>query len=85
VPQIVVMGEDILAKRIKDIGKDNDIPIIENVPLARALYAQGEAGAPIPRQLFRAVAEILRAVRQIQQQAQTKTQADDEPDMPSAF
>lgn len=85
VPQIMAMGEDLLAKRIKDIAKENDIPVIENVPLARALYAQGEAGNPIPRPLFRAVAEILRAVRQLQQQAQTNTNDQKEDDMPSAY
>lgn len=84
VPQIMAMGEDILAKRIKDIAKDNDIPIVENVPLARALYSQGEAGGPIPRTLFRAVAEVLRAVRQIERDARGEQQPPSEDDMPSA-
>lgn len=76
VPQITAKGEDILAKRIKALAKEFDIPVIENVPLARALYAQGEAGGPIPRQLFRAVAEILRAVRQIQREARGEHESD---------
>jgi type III secretion protein U len=83
VPQILAMGEDLLAKRIKEIAKENDIPVLENVPLARALFSQGEAGAPIPRSLFRAVAEVLRAVRQIQREASGAQ--DDDKDVPSAF
>jgi len=69
VPQIMAMGTDLSAKRIKEIAKLAHVPVMENVPLARALFAQGEIGGPIPRHLFKAVAEVLRAVKQIQREA----------------
>lgn len=57
-PQIVAKGADHLAFRIREIGREHKIPIIENKPLARTLYKQ-EVGEQIPEELFTAVAEIL--------------------------
>ena len=58
-PVLVAKGVDLLALRIKDIAKDNGVPIVENKPLARSLYNTVEVGEPIPQKLFKAVAEIL--------------------------
>lgn len=58
-PQIVGKGQDHLAMRIREIAKENDIPIVENVPLARALYKTVKVGEGVPRSLYKAVAEIL--------------------------
>ncbi len=61
-PVIVARGVDHLALQIKAAAMRVDIPIIENRALARALYAQGRAGAAIPRELYGPVAQLLAAV-----------------------
>jgi len=57
-PQVVAKGADHLAMRIREIAREHDVPLIENVPVARALHKL-EIGAPVPEELFKAVAEIL--------------------------
>ncbi len=57
-PQVVAKGADFLAERIKEIAEEHRIPIVENPPLARALY-QVEVGEYIPAELYQAVAEVL--------------------------
>ncbi len=57
-PKIVAKGIDFLAMKIKDIAKDNDIPIIENPALARALYDQIEIDQEIPNEFYKAIADI---------------------------
>ena len=61
-PRVVAKGEDYLAKRIRDVAGENGVPIIENKPLARALYATVEIDEVIPPELYQAVAEILAVV-----------------------
>lgn len=58
-PTVVAKGLDVLAARIKQIARKHDIPIMENKPLAQALYKGVEIGDPIPAALYHAVAEIL--------------------------
>ncbi|WP_018660077.1 flagellar biosynthesis protein FlhB [Heyndrickxia acidiproducens] len=58
-PLVIAKGADYLAQKIKEIARENDIVMMENRPLARALYAQVEVGDVIPEQFFKAVAEIL--------------------------
>lgn len=58
-PRVVGKGKNYLALRIREIAQQNMIPIVENQPLARALYADCEVGQDIPVQLYRAVAEVL--------------------------
>lgn len=58
-PIIVAMGADLIAKRIKEIANEHSVPIVENKPLARAMYAQAEVGDEVPQDLWTAVAEIL--------------------------
>ena len=58
-PMVVAKGKNYLALRIKQKAIENQVPIIENPPLAQALYASAEVGQEIPPQLYRAVAEIL--------------------------
>ena len=48
-----------VAEQIKQIADDNDIPIIENPPLARSLFKQVEIGHYIPKESFKLVAEVL--------------------------
>ena len=58
-PIVVAKGLDLLAAKIKEIARDHDIPIMENRPLAQALYRGAEVGDSIPSALYHAVAEIL--------------------------
>lgn len=58
-PQVIGKGQDHTALRIREIAKEHDIPIVENVPLARALYKTVKIGEGVPRSLYKAVAVIL--------------------------
>jgi flagellar biosynthetic protein FlhB len=58
-PQVVAKGKNYLAARIRQRARENQVPIIENPPLAQALYKSVEVGQEIPPHLYRAVAEIL--------------------------
>lgn len=58
-PMVVAKGMDDVALRIKDFGRWHGIPIVENPPLAQALYRATEVGETIPAKLYAAVAEIL--------------------------
>ncbi|MDA3904176.1 MAG: flagellar biosynthesis protein FlhB [Desulfuromusa sp.] len=57
-PKIIAKGADHMAFRIREIAREHKIPIIENKPVARALYKQ-EVGEEIPEEMFTAVAELL--------------------------
>lgn len=61
-PMLTVKGADSLAQRIKQIARDYEVPIIENKPLARALYAEVEVGDVIPETYYQALATILAKV-----------------------
>ncbi len=58
-PMVVAKGKNYLALRIKAIAIDSGVPIVENPPLAQALYKSVDVGREIPPHLYRAVAEIL--------------------------
>ncbi|MDR2892861.1 MAG: flagellar biosynthesis protein FlhB [Deltaproteobacteria bacterium] len=58
-PLVVAKGVDKVAEKIKEIARENRVPIRENKPLARALYSQVEIGEMIPEDLYKAVAAIL--------------------------
>jgi flagellar biosynthesis protein FlhB len=58
-PLVVAKGKNYLALRIRQRAIENQVPIIENPPLAQALYKSVEVGQEIPPHLYRAVAEIL--------------------------
>ncbi len=64
-PRVVAKGQDFLAQRIKEVGREHDIPTVENVPLARALYRSVEVEQEIPMDLYKAVAEVLAYVYKI--------------------
>jgi flagellar biosynthetic protein FlhB len=61
-PVVVAKGADHLAARIKEIAREHNVPIRENVLLARALYSSTEVGDMIPEELYKAVAGILAAI-----------------------
>jgi flagellar biosynthetic protein FlhB len=58
-PVVVAKGKNYLAQRIRARALDHQIPLIENPPLAQALYKSVDVGQQIPAHLYRAVAEIL--------------------------
>lgn len=58
-PVVVAKGAGLLAQRIKDIARQYRVPIVENVQLARGLYAGAEIGGIIPPEFYQAVAEVL--------------------------
>lgn len=64
-PKIVAKGIDFLALKIKDIAKDNKIPIIENPALARSLYDQIDIDREIPSEFYKAMAEIFSYVYEL--------------------
>jgi flagellar biosynthesis protein FlhB len=67
-PKVVASGLDHLALRIRKVAEQHDVPVIENPPLAQALYRNTKVGQEIPESLYRAVAEVLAYVFQLQQQ-----------------
>jgi flagellar biosynthetic protein FlhB len=58
-PMIIGKGQDHMAMKIREIAKLHNIPIVENVLLARTLYKTVKVGSPVPRNLYKAVAEVL--------------------------
>lgn len=58
-PRVLAKGSGHIAQRIREIAVDNQIPLVEEKPLARALYKMVEIGDYIPAELYRAVAEVL--------------------------
>jgi flagellar biosynthetic protein FlhB len=66
-PKVVAKGADWLAFKIREIARENSVPIVENAPLARALYKQVHVGSPIPAEWYAAVAEVLAYVYSLKQ------------------
>jgi flagellar biosynthetic protein FlhB len=58
-PRVVAKGVDFLARKIRELAAQHDVPIIENPPVARALYATVEIDEEIPPEQYKAVAEII--------------------------
>lgn len=64
-PTLIAKGADSIALKIREIGRDNDIPIIENRHLAREMYTRLEVGDTIPEDLFKAVVYIYRQLHEM--------------------
>ena len=64
-PLVVAKGQRLVAQRIKEIARDAGIPLVENKPLARALFKVVQIGDEIPEDLFKAVAQVLAFVFQL--------------------
>lgn len=64
-PRVVAKGSHLLALKIREIGQQHNIPLLEAPPLARALYHHAELGDEIPQTLYNAVAEVLAYVYQL--------------------
>ena len=66
-PLVLAKGTDLIARRMIEIAKEEGIPVMQNIPLARALYAQAQLDQYVPADLLEPVAEVLRIVRQVAQ------------------
>jgi flagellar biosynthetic protein FlhB len=66
-PVVVAKGQDLIAARIREIARENGVPIVENPPLTRAIFKDCEIGDTIPGPLFGAVAEVLAYLIRIKQ------------------
>jgi flagellar biosynthetic protein FlhB len=58
-PVVLAKGKRLIAQRIKQIARENGVPLVEDKPLARAMYDHAEVGFPIPAQFYTAVAEVM--------------------------
>jgi flagellar biosynthesis protein FlhB len=58
-PKVVAKGAELMAQRIREIAREHDVPIVENPPLARALYGSVEVDQEIPAEHYKAVAQII--------------------------
>lgn len=72
VPIVLVKGADHMAKLIRDEADKTDIPMIQNIPIARSLYKTTNAGDPIPADMYQAVAEILALIYQLEENKKDK-------------
>lgn len=71
-PHLVAKGADLVAKRIRDLATENDVPIVENPPLARALYASVELDQEVPPEHYKTVAEVIGYVMRLKGQSVDK-------------
>ena len=58
-PEMVAKGADLIAFSIRRVAEENRVPIVENPPLARALFAGVEVGQAVPEEHYKAVAEVI--------------------------
>jgi len=66
-PRVLAKGAGEIARKIKKIATEHDVPIVENKPLARSLYAMVAVGGEIPGDLYQAVAEVLAYIYKLRQ------------------
>lgn len=78
-PKVVAKGSALLAQRIRDLGVEHHVPILQAPPLARALYHHAELDEEIPATLYTAVAEVLAYVYQLQRY---ESGGGDKPEIP---
>jgi len=81
-PRLVAKGTNLIAQRIREIGEENKVMIVEAPPLARALYKHTEIGAEIPQALYTVVAQVLAYVFQVQR---ARTVGGPTPALPTAL
>ena len=58
-PEVVAKGAGVIAQRIKDLAREHEVPVVEDKPLAQALFRAVEVGQAIPQDMYEAVATIL--------------------------
>jgi flagellar biosynthesis protein FlhB len=72
-PVVVAKGRNLIAQKIKELARWNEVPIVENPPLAQALYKAADVGQMIPPRLYAAVAEILAFLYRAQMRMNPRT------------
>jgi flagellar biosynthetic protein FlhB len=73
-PVVVAKGRNLIAQKIKELARWHEVPIVENPPLAQALFKAAQVGQMIPPQLYAAVAEILAFLYRAQMRMKTQFQ-----------
>jgi len=68
-PRLVAKGADAVAERIREVARDHNVPLVENPPLARSLFASVDLEQEIPTEHYKAVAEIISYVFQLKGRA----------------
>lgn len=68
-PKVVAKGVDTMARRIREVAEENEVPIVENPPLARALYAAVDLNEEIPMEHYQAVAQVIGYVMRLKDRA----------------
>jgi flagellar biosynthesis protein FlhB len=71
-PICLAMGVDAVAQRIREVAQEHDIPIVEDPPLARALFATAEIDQPIPKEHYEAVAKVIGFVMRLARRQRRK-------------
>ena len=66
-PILTAKGADLLARRIRELAREHNVPILENPPLARSLYDKVELDSPVPPNLYAAVAQVIAFVYRLKQ------------------
>jgi len=79
-PKVIAKGADLLAMKIRDLAKENKVPVLQQPVLARALYAHAKVDEEIPAALFGAVAQVLAYVYQLRAAMGSRNAA--RPDVP---
>jgi flagellar biosynthetic protein FlhB len=69
---VIAKGEDELALRIRRVAEEHEVPVVENKPLARALYANTEVGEIIPEAYYQAVVDVLSYVYRLNEERRRK-------------
>ena len=81
-PRLISKGADLIAMKIRDIGKAHNIPVIQSPVLARALFAHAELNQDIPTSLYTAVAQVLAYVYRLKAALRGEAPMPDEPPLP---
>jgi flagellar biosynthesis protein FlhB len=67
-PRVIAKGQRLIAQQIKEIARMHGVPLVENKPLAQALYRAVDVDKEIPRELYKAVAEVLAFIYRLKRQ-----------------
>ena len=74
-PMLVAKGADLIAQKIREVAEENDIAIVENPPLARALFSSVDLDEEVPQEHYQAVAEIISYVWNLEGRSMPKETA----------
>ncbi|MCP5077312.1 MAG: flagellar biosynthesis protein FlhB [Psychromonas sp.] len=88
-PYIVAKGVDFMALKIREVGREHEVPVMQSPPLCRAIYHTTEIGDEVPEELFVAIAQVLAYIYQLDQFRKGKSgrpkALPDDLDIPNGF